>query len=277
MGAYTTKMAWEYKDYINSCAGAPCCQTYNEGPLSYYDAYYVDADGNGHFTPDYVSGTCDLGPNHDPFPEIAFFSARGPSRDGRRLPTIAAPGVGIVATLSADTLAQELLNPSQGYHTQSNRVAADGKHCVLQGTSMASPHGTGSVALLLEKNAFITPDSARDILSNNARRDVPMADNDWGAGKIDISLARPTVCEQDSICGDGSRCCSGVCGATPACSADSDCTGTGATCQNAGTCAAVCFTPPPPPPPCSATGTSCTSSGQCCSNSCSGKPGKKTC
>jgi hypothetical protein len=33
----------------------------------------------------------------------------------------------------------------------------------------------------------------------------------------------------------------------------------------------------PPPPPCLAPGAACTSNGQCCSNSCKGKPGSKTC
>ena len=36
-------------------------------------------------------------------------------------------------------------------------------------------------------------------------------------------------------------------------------------------------TPPPPPPSCSASGTSCSSNSDCCSNSCKGKPGGKTC
>lgn len=35
--------------------------------------------------------------------------------------------------------------------------------------------------------------------------------------------------------------------------------------------------PPPPPPTCGAVGTTCTSGSQCCSGSCGGKPGKKTC
>jgi lysyl endopeptidase len=34
---------------------------------------------------------------------------------------------------------------------------------------------------------------------------------------------------------------------------------------------------PPPPPTCGAVGTACTSNSECCSNSCKGKPGNKTC
>ena len=280
IGAYTTKMAWEFLDLDprdGTCAaGTPCCMTYNVGGLSYYDPYYQDTNGDHQFTHSFTPGTCELATS-EPFDGIAFFSARGPSRDGRTLPAIAAPGVGIVASLSKDTLdAEMVMDPASAYFRRSNRVHADGVHVVLQGTSMASPHGTGSVALMLAKNGSLTPASARSNLAAAARIDgttgsVP--NNDWGAGKIDMAQTLAVVCTSSADCGSGNLCCAGSCGAAT-CTNDAQC-GAGNTCTNPGTCGATCTAAAAT---CKAANAACTTSGECCSGLlCSGKPGKKLC
>ncbi len=128
--------------------------------------------------------------------DIAFFSSRGPSRDGRVQPYISAPGVGIVAPLSQITLN----DPAEEYFRYMNRMEYNGYYCTLQGTSMSSPHATGSVALLLEEamNGGIspTPDDVKNYLKQGANHDsytgldpgdVEDSNNDWGYGKIDVT------------------------------------------------------------------------------------------
>jgi subtilisin family serine protease len=71
---------------------------------------------------------------HDPARPIAPFSSSGPSRDLREKPDLAAPGVGVLAARSAPVTAAR--NP--------------GLLVRKSGTSMATPHVTGAVALCLE-------------------------------------------------------------------------------------------------------------------------------
>lgn len=71
---------------------------------------------------------------HDPARPVAPFSSSGPSRDLRRKPDLAAPGVGVLAARSASIV--DSRNP--------------GLLVRKSGTSMATPHVTGAVALCLE-------------------------------------------------------------------------------------------------------------------------------
>jgi subtilisin family serine protease/outer membrane protein OmpA-like peptidoglycan-associated protein len=71
---------------------------------------------------------------HDPARPVAAFSSAGPCRDGRSKPDLAAPGVGVLAARSAPVGASR--NPGL-------LVWGDG-------TSFATPHVTGAVALCFE-------------------------------------------------------------------------------------------------------------------------------
>lgn len=102
---------------------------------------------------------------------LSVFSSRGPTRDGRRAPTLAAPG-------------EELTAP------QSQSSA--GFFGPMQGTSMASPMVTGTVALMLEQKPSATLAQIRQCLESAAVLDAdtgPAAGNDWGAGKLDAAAA----------------------------------------------------------------------------------------
>ncbi|HHM24274.1 MAG TPA: hypothetical protein ENJ23_04455, partial [Bacteroidetes bacterium] len=112
--------------------------------------------------------------------DISPFSSPGPTRDGREKPEIAAPGQGIVSSLSSDS------NPRE------SRIVEDGVHLILSGTSMAAPHVTGAIALLLEKNPDLTPDEARTILAATARTDEytgSVWNKYWGYGKLAVDRA----------------------------------------------------------------------------------------
>lgn len=168
VGAYQTKNEWParlYSDWTNpSSSFSLITQAYGTTPLNYYDPFTLY--------------------------DLASFSSRGPSRDGRTQPFVSAPGVGIVASLS-----QTVLNdPAESYFRRLNRVEYGGNHATLQGTSMACPNTTGSVALLLEdakaKGLSPTPDDIKTYLSGGARTDGYTGltpNNDWGHGKVDVT------------------------------------------------------------------------------------------
>jgi uncharacterized repeat protein (TIGR01451 family) len=114
----------------------------------------------------------------DIFDNIAGFSSRGPSPCDRSIkPDVSAPGVAV-------------------------RSSFPGGYASLSGTSMATPHVTGAVAVLLSINPALTVNELEAVLVEGAvDRGSAGPDNSYGAGRIDllrsaqIVLARlkPTV------------------------------------------------------------------------------------
>ncbi|MCK5247271.1 S8 family serine peptidase, partial [Candidatus Bipolaricaulota bacterium] len=119
-----------------------------------------------------------------PLNNLSSFSSQGPTRDGRTKPEICAPGAWISAALSSDALWQGyLVNP-------------DGVHTMELGTSMAAPHVSGAVALLLSINPQLTADDVRTLLTDAAIRDAytgAVPNTRWGWGKLDIAAAVANV------------------------------------------------------------------------------------
>ena len=112
---------------------------------------------------------------------LASFSSRGPAKDGRILPTISAPGAGVVSARA--------LTPA----VSCNTPVADGfgLYASCSGTSMASPHVAGSVALITQwwrrSNAGADPSPAmsKALLVNSATdmgpaMDIPNKNEGWG-------------------------------------------------------------------------------------------------
>jgi serine protease AprX len=100
---------------------------------------------------------------------IAYFSSRGPViLDGQTYikPDVSAPGVDVTSTL-----------PGGIYEDWS-------------GTSMATPHVSGTVALMLENDPSLTPPEVKQILENTAV-DLGAAgkDNAYGSGRINAYKA----------------------------------------------------------------------------------------
>ncbi len=138
--------------------------------------------------------------------DLSFFSSRGPSPDLTRTgvkPEIAAPGEYIVAARSKSAAA---LEPGTGI---------DEKHLAMRGTSMACPHATGIVALLLQIEPGLEPARLKDILERSARSDewtgASFPDDGWGYGKIDAFEAAALAlgvgrCQTAADCREGYRC-----------------------------------------------------------------------
>lgn len=95
---------------------------------------------------------------------LADFSSRGPTADGRMKPDIAAPGYQINAARA---------NSGNGYVAYS-------------GTSMATPFTAGTVALMLAANPSLSPDQVKSMLGSTSQDWGPAGkDVDYGAGRLD--------------------------------------------------------------------------------------------
>jgi subtilisin family serine protease len=103
---------------------------------------------------------------------LASSSSRGPTRDGRQAPTLAAPGQSIIS--------------ARGHFGSADPYVGMG------GTSMAAPHIAGTIALMFQKNRNRTQDQIRQCLESTARTDAqtgPVPNTAWGAGKLDSNAA----------------------------------------------------------------------------------------
>lgn len=109
--------------------------------------------------------------------DLYCFSSFGPTRDGRLKPDLTAPGQVIVAPFSS---------AASGNH-QPSEVLQGGYYLKDQGTSMASPHVAGIVALMLQASPTLTPELVLAALQQSTRTDSftgPTPNFSWGAGKV---------------------------------------------------------------------------------------------
>lgn len=116
-----------------------------------------------------------------PYGSLAAYSSQGPTPFPELTgikPDLCAPGT-VVASARASGLAYS-------YNDISDKLT------VMQGTSMAAPHVTGVLALMLEANPTLTPKKAKKLLHASARQDesTGVAPNfAWGYGKLDAQKA----------------------------------------------------------------------------------------
>ncbi|MCK5010649.1 MAG: S8 family serine peptidase [Deltaproteobacteria bacterium] len=106
-----------------------------------------------------------------PFDIISFFSSRGPSNcDLSIFPDITAPGIGILSS------------------------TPHGNHLSLSGTSMAAPHVTGTIALMLDANPNLSIEEIETTLKETA---TPLGffhpNNTYGWGRVDALEAVTAV------------------------------------------------------------------------------------
>jgi subtilisin family serine protease len=103
---------------------------------------------------------------------LSSFSSRGPTRDGRTAPTLAAPGQAVMSALVGAT--------------------GTAQYQSMSGTSMAAPHITGAIALMLQATPSLAQPAIVDCLTSTARSDAQtgaVPNNAWGAGKMDAAAA----------------------------------------------------------------------------------------
>ncbi len=115
---------------------------------------------------------------------VAAFSSPGPTRDGRIKPDISAPGEIIISSASSNAS----WDPAS--------LAEDGVHAQMSGTSMAAPHVTGAVALIIQKymKKGMTPNlnQIKRKITGWARSDLHVRgyggppNKAFGYGKLDV-------------------------------------------------------------------------------------------
>jgi subtilisin family serine protease len=115
---------------------------------------------------------------------IASFSSLGPTRDGRIKPDVVAPGE-IIASARSSAIPRDPSDP-------------DAYHRVLAGTSMATPHVTGTIALMLQYEPSLRAMDIPEILRQTARLDaftglLSSGSGTWGFGKVDARTATGLV------------------------------------------------------------------------------------
>lgn len=121
------------------------------------------------------------------FGKVSYFSSYGELYDGRRLPTVCAPGTSVISS------SNEYYIDAYGFTDgiRQAAVSADGRRYSWHqssGTSMATPVVSGAIALWLEAYPELTYDQAIDIIRRTSVVDSDVLEGNsvqWGAGKFD--------------------------------------------------------------------------------------------
>jgi serine protease AprX len=118
---------------------------------------------------------------------LADFSSRGRPGSDLYHPTLTAPGVDIVsarastgATINALTAANDVTYIPPGYLPY---------YTTASGTSMATPHVSGAIALMEEADPGLTPDKAKKILVKTATEMPGYEEYEVGAGYLNAYKA----------------------------------------------------------------------------------------
>ena len=111
---------------------------------------------------------------------ISPFSSYGTSYQGEKLPLICAPGANIVSSISRYTVSSE---------NETTATAANGAYAdywgPMQGTSMACPFVSGTVALWLQACPSLDFNQVMEVINNTSTYSaLTMKGGRWGAGKI---------------------------------------------------------------------------------------------
>ncbi len=110
--------------------------------------------------------------------KLADSSSRGPLLDvaGTQKPDLSAPGMNICSA-------------KRDLHMGCCCDCCCDSYIDMDGTSMAAPHVTGAIALMLERNPNLTHDEVKTVLLAKARRDGftgVNANSEFGNGKLDV-------------------------------------------------------------------------------------------
>ena len=118
--------------------------------------------------------------------EISAFSSYGTLLDGRRMPTVCAPGAAIISSSNQYYLDKYGVDASQLQASLTANGRTYSWHQSL-GTSMASPVVAGSIALWMEADPTLRYDDVLDIIAKTSVVDAQVEKGNrvqWGAGKF---------------------------------------------------------------------------------------------
>lgn len=138
-----------------------------------------------HVTRDHYTRFGIYYPSGEEIGHIASFSSYGPTADGRIKPDITAPGSYIVSSMSSVYTGQVAKAVSVMWNEKKYPFG------FMQGTSMAAPLVSGTLACWLQAKPDLTPEEALEIIKKTAKTDsytgtLPSTGNNiWGHGKID--------------------------------------------------------------------------------------------
>jgi serine protease AprX len=120
---------------------------------------------------------------------LADFSSRGIPGDPLYHPTLTAPGVQVVAARSPTGTWF-----NQSFASDVTTIGSDAtRYLIISGTSQATPHVSGTVALMLEANPALTPDEVKSMLTGSATPMPGYAEYQVGAGYLNAYEAVRTA------------------------------------------------------------------------------------
>jgi serine protease AprX len=120
---------------------------------------------------------------------LAEFSSRGIPGDPRYHPTITAPGVDIASARATTGIVMNSFFAVDLVNRGSDAVY----YAAASGTSMATPHVSGTVALMLEANPALTPDQIKSALELTATPMPRYQQHEVGAGYLNAYEAVSAV------------------------------------------------------------------------------------
>lgn len=136
--------------------------------------------------------------------DIANNSSKGPTRDLRQKPDIAASG-DVTFTAAPLWIIDTLISAFNGY-----KVDPGGMHIRQGGTSIAAPVVAGTAALFYQRCPTATAQEILKAMTDNAYSDnftpAQLPDNRWGAGKLD---AFKTLLNKAALIAESTTFCEG--------------------------------------------------------------------
>jgi len=120
---------------------------------------------------------------------LADFSSRGIPGDPLYHPTLTAPGVDIAAARATTGIVMNTFFAVDLIDLGTDAVS----YTAASGTSMATPHVSGTVALMLEANPALTPDQVKATLEATATPMPGYRQDEVGAGFLNAYEAARVV------------------------------------------------------------------------------------
>ena len=133
--------------------------------------------------------------------DIAYFSSYGPDENGTQRPDVCAPGMSLISSANRYN---EVAN--RGRWPASVFVdSVEYPYYSNQGTSMSAPVVTGTIALMLQLNPYLSTSAVREVIRHSSNSDAYVTGGEpaqWGSGKLDAQAAVDYVLSNTLMPGD---------------------------------------------------------------------------